>query len=151
MCHKDSEKGEYVKDCRCMKICVDDIVVTWIWEMNIKTRTYYFFDDIINIKNLDPNNIKIDEKSYKNLLTYYIGYMTPNNIKHLYHIINIEKRYIKESNWNNYLTLVPTDESRDKLKKYEQLWSKINDLIIRSRNNNSDDYDEKYMKIKFSY
>ena len=77
--------------------------------------------------------------------------MTPNNVKHLYHIINNEKRYIEESNWNNYLTLVPTDESRDKLKKYEQLWSKINDLIIRSRNNNSDDYDEKYMKIKFSY
>ena len=25
-------------------------------------------DDIINVKNFDPNNIKIDEKSYKNIL-----------------------------------------------------------------------------------
>ena len=32
--------------------------------MNIKNRTYYFFDDIINIKTFDPNNFKIDEKSY---------------------------------------------------------------------------------------
>ena len=36
-----------------------------------------------------------------------------------------------------------------KIKKYEELWSKIRDLI-RSMNKNSDDYDEKYMKIKFN-
>ena len=32
-------------------------------DIDIKNRTYYFFDDIINIKKFDPNNIKIDEKS----------------------------------------------------------------------------------------
>ena len=36
---------------------------------------------MINTKNLDPNNIKIDEKSYKNILIYYIGYVTANSIK----------------------------------------------------------------------
>ena len=41
----------------------------------MKNRTYYFFNDIINIKNFDPNNIKIDEKSYQNILIYYIGYV----------------------------------------------------------------------------
>ena len=40
-------------------------------EIDIKKQTYYFFDDIINIKNVDANNIKIDEKSYKNILIYY--------------------------------------------------------------------------------
>ena len=44
-------------------------------DMSIKNSTYYFFDDIIDIKNFDPNEIKIDEKSYKNLLTSYIGNM----------------------------------------------------------------------------
>ena len=34
-------------------------------DVNIRNHTYYFFDDIINIKNFDPNNIKIDKKSYK--------------------------------------------------------------------------------------
>ena len=34
-------------------------------DIHIKNRTYYFFNDIINIKNFDPNNIKIDKKSYK--------------------------------------------------------------------------------------
>ena len=41
-------------------------------DINIKNHTYYFFDDIINIKEFDPNNIKLDEKSYKNILIYYI-------------------------------------------------------------------------------
>ena len=36
-------------------------------EISIKTHTYYFFDDIINIKNFDLNNIKIDQKSYKKI------------------------------------------------------------------------------------
>ena len=27
-------------------------------DVNIKNRTYYFFNDMINIKNFDPNNIK---------------------------------------------------------------------------------------------
>ena len=40
-------------------------------DIDIKNRTYYFFNDTINIKSFDPNNIKIDEKSYKNILIYY--------------------------------------------------------------------------------
>ena len=46
-------------------------------------RTYYFFDDIINIKNFDPNNIKIDEKLYKNIFIYYIGYLTVKDLKYV--------------------------------------------------------------------
>ena len=45
-------------------------------DINIKTWAYYFFNDIIDIVNFDPSNIKIDEKSYKKILTYYIGYET---------------------------------------------------------------------------
>ena len=44
-----------------------------VQDINIKNRTYYFFNDIININNFDPNNIKIDEKSYKDIFIYYIG------------------------------------------------------------------------------
>ena len=42
-------------------------------DVDIKNCTYYFFNDIIKIKTFDTNNIKIDEKSYKNILTFYIG------------------------------------------------------------------------------
>ena len=42
-------------------------------DVDIKTYTYSFFDDIISVKNFDANNIKINEKSHKNILIYYIG------------------------------------------------------------------------------
>ena len=45
-------------------------------EIEIRNHTYYFFDDIINMKNLHSNKIKIDEKWYKNILIYYIRYTT---------------------------------------------------------------------------
>ena len=45
-------------------------------EINTENHTHNFLDYIINIKDFDPNNIKIDEKSYKNILIYYIGYVT---------------------------------------------------------------------------
>ena len=54
---------------------------------------HYFHDDI-NIKNLDPDKIKIDEKSYKNILIYYIGHVATksqlktNSVNHLYLIFN---------------------------------------------------------------
>ena len=47
-----------------------------ITDISIKNRTYYFFNGIMDIETLDTNNIKIDEKSYKNILIYYIGYVT---------------------------------------------------------------------------
>ena len=41
-------------------------------DIGVKNCTYYFFDYIINTKYFNPNNIKIDEKSYKNNLTLNI-------------------------------------------------------------------------------
>ena len=51
--------------------------------------------------------------------------------------------------------LFPTDERKGTFKKHETLWIKIIlrnllDQIIRSETNNLDDYDEKYVKIKFN-
>ena len=47
-------------------------------DIDITNRTYYFFDDIINMKKFYLNNIKIDEKSYKKILIYYIGSVIRN-------------------------------------------------------------------------
>ena len=47
------------------------------------------------------------------------------------------------------LIKVSTNESKEKIKEYEERWYNIGDLI-RSINKNSDDNDERYMKIKFN-
>ena len=73
---------------------------------------------MINIKNLDPNKINIDDKSYNNNLIYYndiatvkdLIYVTINCVNILYLLIYKLNWYIEESNGNNYLTLVSTDK-----------------------------------------
>ena len=47
-----------------------------IKEINIKTRRYYFFNDMIDIDFFDSNLLKIGRKSYKNIDIFYIGYIT---------------------------------------------------------------------------
>ena len=66
-----------------------------VQDLNIKNRTYYFFNDIIDIENFSPNNIKIDENSYKNILIYYIGYVT---IKEYIKIYTVNP-YFQISEW----------------------------------------------------
>ena len=57
--------------------------------------------------------------------------------------------YSKEIDVNKRSSLVSTNESNEKIKEYEELWSKIRDLI-KSVTKNSDNYDEKYMKVKYN-
>ena len=45
-------------------------------KVTIKNRTYYFYNDIINLKNYESKLLKIDKKSYKNTGIYNIGYIT---------------------------------------------------------------------------
>ena len=49
-------------------------------QINIKNRTYYFYNDIIDLKYFEQNLLKIDKKSYKNIDIYYIGYITIKKI-----------------------------------------------------------------------
>ena len=51
-----------------------------IKQINIKNRTYYFFNDMINIKDFDSSLTKIDKKYYTNIAIYNIGYITIKKI-----------------------------------------------------------------------
>ena len=72
----------------------------------------------------------------KIFLFYYIGYVTIKDLKYvkissenfLYLIFSKENGYFEEINKNKYLALVPTNDSKEKIKKYDKLWSKIRDL-----------------------
>ena len=47
-----------------------------IKQINIKNRTYYFYNDIIDLENFDARLLKIDKKSYKDIGIYNIAYIT---------------------------------------------------------------------------
>ena len=99
-----------------------------IKKINIKNRTYFlfFFDDMINIEDFDPNLLKIDKKPYKNINIYYIGYITMkdsdyvkvNSANSLYLIISEVLGHIEEKNKNKYLIFDSANENNEVLKKY---------------------------------
>ena len=63
-------------------------------QINIKNRTYYFYNDMINLKNFEPNLLKIDRKSYKNIGIYNIGYITIKKIDDYKNIYSVNPLYL---------------------------------------------------------
>ena len=51
-----------------------------IKQINIKNQSYYFYNDIIDLKHFDAKLLKIDKKSFKGIDIYYIGYITKKKI-----------------------------------------------------------------------
>ena len=50
-----------------------------IKQVNIKNGIYYFYNDIIDIKNFDAWLLKIDKKTNKDIAIYNIVYITIEN------------------------------------------------------------------------
>ena len=63
-------------------------------ELDIKNRTYYFLDDIIDIKNFQSNLLKIEKKPYKDIDIYYIGYITIKTFGECENIHSVNPLYL---------------------------------------------------------
>ena len=99
-------------------------------QINIKNWTYYFYNDIIDLKDFEPNLSKIDKKYYKGINIYYVGYITIKkfddyasiySVNPLHLRINHASGYIEEKNGNKYLIF--DDENIEVIKKCRCLGS----------------------------
>ena len=97
-------------------------------QIDIKDRTYYFYNDFIDIKTFDSNMLKVDKKTHKNFDIFNIGYVTVKNIgsrsghsinsvNPLYLRIDNAIGYIEEKESNKCLIFDSTDENKELLKK----------------------------------
>ena len=81
-------------------------------KLDIKNKTYYFYNDLINLSNFSINNLKLDKK-WKDIDIYYIGYVDKNkhedwkvnSINSLYLIINKVFCFVGEKNGVIYLKI----------------------------------------------
>ena len=128
-------------------------------QINIKNRTYYFYNDIIDLKDFDAKLLKIDKKSYKNIDIYYIGYITIKKIDDyesiysvnpLYLRINHVRGYIEEKNGNKYLSFDSVDENKEVLKKYGDVQDGIKNKTKVENGDKENDYGKDYFEIKFN-
>ena len=99
-----------------------------IKQINIKNRTYCFYNDIIDLKDFEAKLLNVDKKLYKNIDIYYIGYITIKKIDDyesiysvnpLYLRINHASGYIEEKNGNKYLIFDSVDENKEVLKNMQ--------------------------------
>ena len=126
-----------------------------IKQINIKNRTYYFFNDTINIKDLYPDLLKIDKKSYKNIGIYYIGYIAIKSISDYQSISSVNPLYlmihrvighIGEKNGGKSLVVSPDNELMEKCKV---VWEGIKNGTEAINGDKEFEYGKDFMKIKF--
>ena len=100
-------------------------------EINIKNQSYYFFNDIIDIRNFHWNLLKIDKNSYKDIDIYYIGYITIKKFGDCENILRVNPSYLRihsatghfrEKYEEKYLIV-------DSTEKYEEVFSWIRSEI----------------------
>ena len=110
---------------------------------------------MINIKDFNPNLLKIDKKAYRNYIIYYIGYITMKDSKNVnitsvnlfYLIIGETDGSIGEKKWKQILA--DTDKNTEVLEKYIEFCNKTK-FIIEKMNRKSGEYEKDYMKIKLN-
>ena len=122
-------------------------------QINVKNRTYNFYNSMIDIKTL-----KIDKKLYQDIGIYNIGYITIKKIdgyenvysvNPLYLIITPASGYIEQEGINKHLVFDSIDRNKVLLKKYNDVFNKIRSNI-KKISGNEYDYEKVYMKIKFN-
>ena len=64
-------------------------------QINIKNRTYYFYNDIIELNNFDGSKIKIDKKDFDIIDIYYIRYEMKKQISKCNEINSANLLYLK--------------------------------------------------------
>ena len=125
-------------------------------QINIKNRTYYFYNDLIKLFDFDPNMLKLDIKTFKDIDIYHIGYVTKkeeckiNNVNPLYLLIYKNDGFIEEKRGNRYLNIAFTDNSDEVLKNYKEVLSGIKSCIEKINKNKCGEYEKDYVKIKFN-
>ena len=88
-------------------------------QMNIKNRTYYFYNDLIYVKDFDARLLKLDKNTSMGLGIYYIGCVTKipewnvNSVNPLYLMINRIDGLIEEKNGDEYLNIADTDRNSE--------------------------------------
>ena len=63
-------------------------------QINIKNRTYYFYNDQIHLKYFDVRLLKVDKKDYKEIDIYCIGYLIVKKSAHCNNINSVNPLYL---------------------------------------------------------
>ena len=72
-------------------------------QINIENRIYYFYKDMINLKDFESGLLKINKKHYKGINIYYIGNITIKKIDDCESIYSVNPLCLLTNHANEYI------------------------------------------------
>ena len=122
-------------------------------QINIKNRTCYFYNDIINLDEFDVSKIKVDKKDFNDINIYYLGFEHKKKISECDVINSVNPLYLRIVNTNGQFKKGKDDVwylliSDDVFKNLVDIFESIKN-IITEKTWDAVDYDNDYMKIRF--
>ena len=124
-------------------------------KINIKNKTYYFYNDLINILNFESINLKLDKKIWKDIDIYHVAYVDKNklndwkvkSVNPLYLMINKVYCSVGEENGIKYLKI-----EKNHCDPVINIWNIVFDSIkvsIKKISNEEVKFNDHFNKMKF--
>ena len=126
-----------------------------IKQINIKNRTYYFYNGIINLDEFDESRIRVDKKDFNYIDIYYLGYEHKKKISECNVINSVNPLYLKIININGQFEKSKDDAWYLVISDKDDVYKKLVDIFESIKNQITEKtwdvvkYDNDYMKIKF--
>ena len=126
-----------------------------IKEINIKNRTYYFYNDIINLDEFDKSKIKVDKKDFNDIDIYYLGYEHKKKISECNVINSVNPLYLRIVDMKGQFEKGKDDAWYLIISDKDDVYKKLVDILESIKNKITEktwdalEYDKDYMKIKF--
>ena len=123
-------------------------------EINIKNRTYYFYNDILSLDKFDDSKIKVDKKDFNDIDIYYLGYDHKKKIRECNVINSVNPLYLRIIKMSGQFEKGKDDAWYLVISGKDDVYKGLVDILESIKNKIREktdvvEYDKDYMKIKF--
>ena len=126
---------------------INHIKVRNLKELSINNQNYYFYNDIVNLKDFHSNLLKINKKQYREIDIYYIGYITIKKIGNCKNINSVNALYLMIHSATGEFKECDGKKALDSTEKYEEVFSGIKKEIETINGGKELVYEKNYSKI----
>ena len=86
-----------------LKLALLNLLMGEVKQLEIKNRTYYFYNDMINLIDFESKLLKIDKKHHKEINIYYTGCITIKKIDDYENIYRVNPLYLRVNHASGYI------------------------------------------------
>ena len=120
-----------------------------IKQINIKNRTYCFYNDIINLDEFDESKIKVDKNHFNDIDIYYLCYEHKKKISECNVINSVNPLYLRIVDMKGQFEKGKDDAWYLIISHKDDVYEKLMGIFESIKKTITAEYDKDYMKMKF--